>query len=125
VGSFPQDPSDGLVVGVLDVVGAWKAWPTLPDVLALYRCYPDPARRETGAVTDLDGTNASARATWIVLFGHPEKQRARPDVVKGLRRALESVTGTAFADPESLDAYLKRPEVAALVAGKKPPTKRR
>jgi hypothetical protein len=118
-GAFLSDPSDALVIAVLDAAGAAKSWPLLPEILALYRCYPAPSVWETGAVVDLAGTNATAKAKWMLLFGHPQKQRARPDVVKALRAALTAITGTSLADPDALEAFLRKPDVADRVAGKR------
>jgi hypothetical protein len=77
--------------------------------------YPDESRWETGAVVDLAGTNATARARWMVRFGHPGKQRARPEVVLAIRDALRRVTGTGFDSPEGLEGYLAQADVQAQV----------
>jgi hypothetical protein len=86
--AFLQDPHDDLVVAVLGKLQAWKDRSCLAAVLDLYRMYPTESSWETGAVIDLAGTNATAKAKWMVRFGHPEKQRARPEVARAIRRAL-------------------------------------
>ncbi len=101
-----QDPSDDLVEGVLARLRETKDPAALPAVLALYRMYPTGASWETGAVVDLAGTNASAKAKWMVLFGHPDKQRARPRVHAALLSMLKAVTGQAFATPDALASFL-------------------
>jgi hypothetical protein len=101
-----MDAVDELVIAVLEGAGRAKCWPLLPEVLALYRCYPTP------------------KAKWMLLFGHPGKKRARPEMVKALRAALVAVTGRPFEDPEALEAFLGQPASADRVSGKKPRAKR-
>jgi hypothetical protein len=105
-----QDPSDALVIAVLDWMGRHKVSSALPAVLDLLRMYPTEASWETGAVIDLGGTNASAKATWMVRFGHPDKQRARPEVYQSLQAMLSAVLGQTFETPEALAEHLARPE---------------
>jgi HEAT repeat protein len=110
---FLQSPHDGLVVGVLGAFGRWRAWHALPAMLELYRMYPSPSRWETGSVVDRGGTNATAKAAWNAKFGHPNKQRPRPEVVKALTEALAAITGETFKAPADLAEYLRRPDVEA------------
>lgn len=107
---FLQDPHDDLVIETLRALGAWKASPALPRLLELYRIYPEKFRYETGDVVHPGGTDASAKAEWIVHFGHPDKRRVRPDVVDALALALESLTGRTFEAPEVLATFLARSE---------------
>jgi HEAT repeat protein len=111
-----QSPHDGLVIGMFGTLGRWKAWAALPAILDLYRMYPSPSRWETGSVVDRSGTNATAKATWMTKFGHPNKQRPRPEVVQALVASLEAITGDRFKAPEDLEEYLKRPDVKAAMA---------
>lgn len=103
---FLQDPNDELVIKTLELLARWKAVFALPAVLELYRMYPSEYRWETGAVVDVGGTDATAKARWMVRFGHPDKQRARPAVWAAIQRMLEAVTHRTFAGPESLALYL-------------------
>lgn len=107
------DAHDPLVAEVLDAFAAWRVTSALPEILALYRRYPAPGSWETGAVVHLGGTDASAQRAWMVLFGHPDKQRARPLVVAAIERALPALTGRPFTGPEELATYLTAPEGAA------------
>jgi hypothetical protein len=100
--AFLRDAHDPLVVEVLDAFAAWKVSEAMPAILDLFRCYPTAATWETGAVVDLAGTNASAKRTWTVVFGHPGKQRARPDVHAALSRAIVAITGSPAESPEAL-----------------------
>jgi hypothetical protein len=107
---FLHDPLDGLVIETLGAFRDWKTEAALPALLDLYRCYPTPSTWETGAIVDLGGTNASAEARWMVLFGHPERQRARPEVVEALEACLEAITGRRFEGPEDLERWLRKEE---------------
>jgi hypothetical protein len=114
---FLQDPDDELVTATLATLARWKEWSALPAVLELYRMYPTEYQWETGAVVDLGGTNATAKATWMVRFGHPDKQRARPDVARGLRAYLEVVTGRSFDTPAKLAVYISDSDVRRKIEG--------
>lgn len=115
---FLQDPCDELVVAVLRHLARQGAWPALPGVLSLFRMYPTAATWETGAIEHAGGTNATAKAEWLVVFGHPQKQRARPKVHAALVAALKELTGEDLASPEALAEYLKRPEIRARIQGR-------
>lgn len=106
LGPLLQSASDDLVVAVLAWMARNRIAAALPAVLDLFRMYPTAASWETGAVVDLGGTNASAKAKWMARFGHPDKQRARPDVHRAIHAFLESVTGRAFETPAALAAWL-------------------
>lgn len=111
-----QDAHDELVVAVLERIGAWKDWGALPAVLALFEMYPTAATWETGAVVDLGGTNASAQAKWMVVFGHPKKQTARPTVHAALLEAVKKLTGETVTQPEDLKRFLERKDVDKRIA---------
>lgn len=104
-----QDPNDDLVVATLCGLAAGTCMEALPAILELYRMYPLPNTWETGAVTDLSGTNASAKAKWMVRFGHPDKHKARPKVVQAIGKALTALTGRSFDSPEALQEWMGRP----------------
>ncbi|MFM8979036.1 MAG: hypothetical protein ACKOSS_01015 [Planctomycetia bacterium] len=116
---FLHHPRDATVVEALRLLGRWKVREALPTLLHLYRCYPTPASWETGGVVDIVGDNATAKRTWQMVFGHPDKQRARPQVVAALEQALQDITGEAFRAPEDLEAWLKRQAAAAGKGGAK------
>jgi hypothetical protein len=102
-----QDPADEVVIGALSLLARTGAQAALPAVLELWRMYPNEATWETGAVVDLAGTDASAKATWMVRFGHPDKQRARPEVVRAVRAAVERLAGRPIEGPEGLEAHVE------------------
>ena len=116
---FLQDPHDDLAAGVLKRLGAWKAWHALPQMHFLYRMYPASESWETGAVEQAGGTDATAKAAWMRLFGHPGKQRGRPTVHAALMVALKAITGADFVSPDALGAYLKGKDVQARIKGKR------
>ncbi len=103
-----QSSDDYVVVSALVLITAAKDERALPELAALYHQYPAANRYETGGVTDLSGDNASAKAKWMVRFGHPNKQRARPAVHAALIDAIRAITGKDFASPQGLDAWLKK-----------------
>jgi hypothetical protein len=113
---FLQSFDDALVAAVLGAFARWKAWHALPAMLDLYRMYPSPNRWETGSVVHRDGTNATAKRAWMAKFGHPNKQRPRPELVNALVGALEAITGEKFKTPDDLAAFLDRPDVQANIA---------
>ena len=104
---FLQDGDDGLVASCLGLLGAWKDAAALPGLLALHRMYPAPSKWETGAVADLGGTDASAKAKWMAVYGDPDKRRPRPAVVKAVRAAAEAILGTPCESPADLEAAMK------------------
>jgi hypothetical protein len=108
-----QSPHDPVVIETLGLLGRIEAWGALEPMLALFEMYPSPNRWATGAVVDLAGTNATAKAKWMGLFGHPLKQRARPDVFEALQASLKAITGQEFKAPVDLAEYLRRSEVLA------------
>lgn len=109
------DGDDDVAVETLGCLAAWK--PTGPalhardgvlDVLAeIYARYPTPYRWEGGAVIDLAGTNATAKAKWEARHGDPASKRARPRLVAALYAALEALTGRTFDTPAALEAWRK------------------
>jgi hypothetical protein len=106
---FLQDAHDDLVVCVLEALGRARRADALPAILELYRMYPTAASWETGSVVDRAGTNATAKASWMVRFGHPGKQRARPRVHEAVGTALAAITGSAQDSPEALAAWMAKP----------------
>lgn len=107
---FLQDGSDALAVAVLRTLSDWRDPRFLPDILALFRMYPAPNRWETGVVIDISGTDASARAKWMAVYGDPEKRRPRPAVHEAIRSAAERITGEACATPGALEALIASPK---------------
>jgi len=103
---FLQSADDALVVEVLGHLRRYPVEAVLPRVLELFRMYPTPFTWETGAVVDLAGTNATAKAKWMLRFGHPDKQRARPQVVEALIATIEGVSGKRCETPEEVTALL-------------------
>lgn len=103
---FLQSPYDELAVAAVATAQAWEARDVAPDLALLLRMYPRDNRWETGAVTHIGGTNASAKSAWMTLFGHPLKQRARPEVYRAVVACVSAWAGTTVADPESCDAWL-------------------
>lgn len=112
------DADDALVVSVLERLARVRDWSSLRALLGLYRMYPTEAAWETGAVADGSGTNATAKAKWMEIYGHPDKQRPRPKIVTALRAALQAITDATFDSPDALAAYIERPEVQKRVAAR-------
>ena len=88
---------DRVVQAALLACWDWEVTETLPDLLDLYRMYPAADRWSTEAVEHSGGTAATAKKEWLVRFGHPLKQRARPALFASLKRTLEQLTGRTFA----------------------------
>jgi hypothetical protein len=102
-----QSAYDDLAVAALDTAARWKDHEALPDVLRLFRMYPKENRWETGSVVHAGGTNASAQAEWNRWFGHPLKQRPRPEVHRAVLRTAEAIAGRRFETPEALAEYIE------------------
>jgi hypothetical protein len=120
---FLDDGNDDVVALSLGMLGKWKEWSVLRDLLDLFEIYPEEDRFETGSVSVDTGAAGSADAQaakrkWMSKFGDPDKRRARPKVVKALKQALLDITGEKFEEPKALREYLKRPEVKRKVRAK-------
>jgi len=110
--------NDALVAAVLGALGKAKVWAALPSMADLYDMYPTADSWETGAVVDLGGTNATAKAKWMVRFGDPGKRRARPAVHEALLGALTAMCGETFATPEQFRVFLARQDALRRIEGK-------
>jgi hypothetical protein len=113
---FLDDGNDDVVVLTLGMLGKWKEWTVLPDIQVLFDIYPEEDRYETGSVSVDTGAagsadQAAAKRKWMAKFGDPDKRRARPTVVKAIKKALLDITGEAIADPKALKEFRKRPDV--------------
>lgn len=106
LGPFVQHPFDDLVVVTLRAAREWDVQDIAKDVVMLLRMYPTVASWETGAVTHISGTNASAQAAWMRLYGHPDKQRARPAVYRAVTETLTAWAGREIKTPQDADAWL-------------------
>jgi hypothetical protein len=104
-----QSPDEVLIVAALAYAGRHRLIDALPAILMLFRMYPRDNRWETGAVTHAGGTNASAKAEWMLYFGHPGKRIPRPRVVAAVRAAILALTGREVDDPEDLAILLREP----------------
>lgn len=113
---FLDDGNDDVVVITLGMLGKWKEWTVLPDIQSLFDIYPHADRYETGSVSVDTGAAGSADASaakrkWMAKFGDPDKRRARPLVVKAIKKALLDITGEAIEDPSALREFRRRPDV--------------
>jgi hypothetical protein len=111
-----DDADDDVVVLSLGMLGRWKQWTALPEIQAVFDLYPDEQGWETGTAsvdTGKGGTEDqdAAKRRWTAKYGDPDRARSRPRVVKGIRKALLDITGTAIADPKALLEFRKRPDV--------------
>lgn len=120
---FLSDGNDDLVALALTMLGRWKQWNVLPDMLDLYELYPTEDKVNVGSSTVDTGAAGGADAQaakrkWMAKFGDPDRRRARPVLVRALRAALTEITGEKFETPENLREYLKRPDVKRKVRAK-------
>jgi hypothetical protein len=105
---FLQSPYDELAVAAVEAAQSWEARELACELAVLLRMYPRAHRWETGAVTHLGGTNASAKAEWMRLFGHPLKQRARPAVHRAVVACASAWAGSKVADARALEAWIAK-----------------
>jgi hypothetical protein len=105
---FLQSPYDHLAETTLTVVETWKLDDLVRELLDLFRMYPRANRWETGAVVQIGGTNASSKAAWMSLFGHPLKQRTRPTVYAKIVTCASALAGTTVRTPEEFEAWTRR-----------------
>ena len=110
LGVFLHDAHDALVIETLETFAKWRLQAALPDLVELYRMYPTERAWETSHILQRAGNARRAKTIWMVQFGHPNKQRYRPEVVQALRKCLESITGRSFDTPEDLMEWLADPE---------------
>jgi hypothetical protein len=101
-----QSPFDDLAVAAVEAAQAWDARGVADELALLLRMYPRENRWETGAVTHLNGTNASAKAAWMALFGHPMKQRPRPELYRALLACASAWAGREMTDSASCANWL-------------------
>lgn len=114
-----QSAEDELAVAALEAIERWELWPALPDVLLLYQMYPRENRWETGSAVDLSGSgsDATAKAKWMLYFGHPDKKKPRPKVVEALKKCVKDLADLELEDPADLKALLRRDDVKEKVSG--------
>ncbi|MGE0193036.1 MAG: hypothetical protein AB7T63_13455 [Planctomycetota bacterium] len=79
----------------------------LPELPGLLHPCPEPSRYATGGDVDLGVTSATAKAKWMVRFGHPDKRRARPHEHAALRQAVHAVLGRDVHTPARLAALIR------------------
>jgi hypothetical protein len=113
---FLTDGNDDLVAMSLAMLGKWKVWPVLPDLLDLFEIYPKEDEFSTGSVTVDTGAAGNedanaAKRKWMAKFGDPDRRRPRPKVVKAVKKALLDITGKSFDDPKALREYMTEPDV--------------
>lgn len=114
--AFLDDGNDDVVVITLGMLGKWKEFTVLPDIQELFDIYPAEDRYETGSVSVDTGAAGSADASaakrkWMSKFGDPDKRRARPTVVRAIKKAVLDITGVEVADPAALKELRRRPDV--------------
>lgn len=105
---FLQSPYDELAVAAVDAAQSWDTRELACELTVLLRMYPRAHRWETGAVTHLGGTTASAKAEWMRLFGHPLKQRARPALHRAVVACASAWAGTKITDAKTFEAWIAR-----------------
>ena len=110
LGVLLQDPHDGLVIETLRAFGAWRLEAALPDVHALFQMYPTERSWDTSHVLTRAGNDRIAKGIWLVQFGHPGKQRTRPEVVDAIHTCLQAVTGRRFETPAQVEAWIRDPK---------------
>jgi hypothetical protein len=120
---FLSDGNDDVVALALGMLGRWKEWPVLPDCLELFEMYPNETECNTGSVSVDTGAAGSedaqaAKRKWMAKYGDPDRRRARPKVVKALKKCLLDITGEEFEEPKALREYMRRPDVKRKVKGR-------
>jgi hypothetical protein len=106
---FLLDPTDDAVLATLDLLVTWDDKEALPDLLRLFRMYPEPHRWDTGGCTSNRKGGAGAQNAWRGIWGHPLRMTARPRVHHAVRGALAALTGCELASPDALATYLESP----------------
>ena len=110
LGALLQDPHDALVIETLRAFGKWRLLASVRDLHELFQMYPTERSWDTSHILVRAGNAGKAKGIWMARFGHPGKQRVRPEVVQALRACLEDVTGRFFESPEEVAAWLKDPD---------------
>lgn len=113
---FLSDGNDDLVVLALGMFGKWQEWSVLRDLLDLFEYYPTEDKVNVGSSSVDTGSAGSgdqqaAKRNWMAKYGDPDRRRARPPVVRALKKALLDITGETIETPEALREFLRRPDV--------------
>ena len=112
---FLSDGNDDLVALSLGMLGRWKVWAVLPDLLDLFEIYPKEDEFSTGSVAVDTGAggnedSSAAKRKWMAKYGDPDRRRPRPKLVKALKKALLDITGKEFQEPKALREFMSEPE---------------
>ena len=104
-----NSPDDEVAIAALRVLGDWRSYKSLRDILLLWEFYPEDGKWSTGSVTVDTGASGStdqraAKAKWKAKYGGRAK-RGRPELVQALRKTVNKVIGL-----EDEDKILKRPK---------------
>lgn len=113
---FLSDGNDDLVAHVLSMFGKWKEWTVLPELVDLYEMYPAEDKVNVGSASVDTGAAGSgdaqaAKRAWTAKYGDPDRRRARPKVVRAMRKAVLDITGETIEDVQALRDLLRRPDV--------------
>ncbi len=103
-----NSPSDEVAIAALKLLGKWRSFKSLRDILLLWEFYPDDGKWATGTVTVDTGADTAteqrlAKAKWKAKYGGRAK-KARPKLVQALRQCVNTVIGL-----EEEEKILKRP----------------
>jgi len=99
---------DEVAIAALKVLGDWRSYKSLREILLLWEFYPDDGKWATGTVTVDTGADTAteqrlAKAKWKAKYGGRAK-KARPKLVQALRQCVNNVIGL-----EEEEKILKRP----------------
>jgi len=113
---FMSDGNDDLVAYCIGMLGKWKEWSVLPNLLDLFEMYPKEHEFATGSTSVDTGAAGSedqnaAKRKWMAKYGDPDRRRPRPAVHRAIKKTLLDITGQEFAEPAEVREYMKRPEV--------------
>ena len=113
---FLSDGNDDLVAHIMTMFGKWKEWSVLPELVDLYEMYPAEDKVNMGSTSVDTGAAGSADAqsakrAWASKYGDPDRRRARPKVVRAMRKAVLDITGEPIEDVQTLRDFLRKPEV--------------
>jgi hypothetical protein len=109
--SLLRSDHDGLLCAVLDTACRWSVWGILPDLVELYRTYPEPHKYDLTHMRCRSFNDGKAKGIFMSKYGSPRYFRPRPVVVAAIRKTIREITGEECDSPQALTELLKRRDV--------------